>query len=147
MKIATILPYKENYTVSRAQAAAIWVCDFFKFSKFKDTNFIFGYTDNKLLTCLKTNGDILWSTKIFNLSSNISPKYDEDEIGTISSLVLANNNIMLFSSKGYLLEFNSKNGQIISINKISKNGFVTDPIFSEGNMMVFNSKYKLLIFN
>ena len=33
MKIATILPYKENYTFSRAQAAAIWVSDFFKYSK------------------------------------------------------------------------------------------------------------------
>ena len=47
MKIATILPYKENYTFSKAQAAAIWVCDFFKFSKFKDTNFIFGNTSTK----------------------------------------------------------------------------------------------------
>ena len=34
MKIATILPYKENYTFSKAQAAAIWVCDFFKYSKY-----------------------------------------------------------------------------------------------------------------
>jgi hypothetical protein len=42
LKIATILPYKENYTFSKAQAAAIWVCDFFKKSKFKKENFIFG---------------------------------------------------------------------------------------------------------
>ena len=47
MKIATILPYKENYTLSKAQAAAIWVCDFFKFSKYKDTNYIFGNTNTK----------------------------------------------------------------------------------------------------
>ena len=44
VKIATILPYKENYTFQKAQAAAIWVCDFFKYSKFKHTNFIFGNT-------------------------------------------------------------------------------------------------------
>jgi len=44
IKIATILPYKENYTISKAQAAAIWVCDFFKYSKYKDNNFIFGNT-------------------------------------------------------------------------------------------------------
>ena len=44
IKIATILPYKENYTVAKAQAAAIWVCDFFKHSKYKDDNFIFGNT-------------------------------------------------------------------------------------------------------
>ena len=47
IKIATILPYKENYTYSNAQAAAIWVCDFFKYSKFNRDNFIFGNTKNK----------------------------------------------------------------------------------------------------
>ena len=46
-KIATILPYKENYTFSKAQAAAIWVNDFFKYSKFRKNNFIFGNTDTK----------------------------------------------------------------------------------------------------
>jgi putative endonuclease len=29
---------------SNAQAAAIWVCDFFKFSKYKKNNYIFGST-------------------------------------------------------------------------------------------------------
>jgi len=47
IKIATILPYKENYTFSKAQAAAIWVADFFKYSKFKKNNYIFGKTINK----------------------------------------------------------------------------------------------------
>ena len=47
MKIATILPYKENYTVSKAQAAAIWVSDFYKLSKFKKENFIYGNTKGK----------------------------------------------------------------------------------------------------
>ncbi len=46
-KIATILPYKENYTISKAQAAAIWVSDFFKNSRFKKNNFIFGNTTGK----------------------------------------------------------------------------------------------------
>ena len=47
LKIATILPYKENYTFNKAQAAAIWVCDFFKNSKFKNHNYIFGNTKGK----------------------------------------------------------------------------------------------------
>ena len=46
-KIATVLPYKENYTTSKAQAAAIWVSDFFKNSRFKKNNFIFGNTSGK----------------------------------------------------------------------------------------------------
>ena len=44
IKIATLLPYKENYTISKAQAAAIWVCDFFRYSKFRNENIIFGNT-------------------------------------------------------------------------------------------------------
>ena len=47
MKIATILPYKENYTYSKAQAAAIWVSDFYKYSKYKDQTFIYGNTTTK----------------------------------------------------------------------------------------------------
>ena len=47
LNIATILPYKENYTFSNAQAAAIWVCDFFKYSKYKKNNYIFGSTQTK----------------------------------------------------------------------------------------------------
>ncbi len=47
LKIATILPYKENYTFGKAQAAAIWVCDFYKYSKFKKQNYIFGNTKGK----------------------------------------------------------------------------------------------------
>ena len=31
IKIATILPYKENYTTRNAAAASLWVSDFFKF--------------------------------------------------------------------------------------------------------------------
>jgi len=67
IKIATILPYKENYTKSKAQAAAIWVCDFFKYSKFQNSNFIFGNTNDKDYLS-KNYIDI----KINNLKSKLS---------------------------------------------------------------------------
>ena len=47
IKIATILPYKENYSKEKASAASLWVSEFFKRSKFKDSNFIFGNTTSK----------------------------------------------------------------------------------------------------
>jgi glycosyltransferase involved in cell wall biosynthesis len=47
LKIATILPYKENYTFTAAAAASLWVGDFFKYSKLKKNNFIFGSTNTK----------------------------------------------------------------------------------------------------
>ena len=47
LKIATILPYKENYSIKRAAAASLWVYDFFKHSKLKKNNYIFGSTEEK----------------------------------------------------------------------------------------------------
>ena len=46
IKIATILPYKENYTFNKASAASLWVSEFFKKSKFKRYNDIYGHTKN-----------------------------------------------------------------------------------------------------
>ena len=46
-KIATILPYKENYTYEKASAASLWVAEFYKRSKFKKDNYIYGNTKSK----------------------------------------------------------------------------------------------------
>ena len=51
LKIATILPYKENYSADKASAASLWVAEFYRKSKFKKSNFIYGHTkSNKFLT-------------------------------------------------------------------------------------------------
>ncbi len=47
LNIATILPYKENYTFSKASAASLWVSEFFKNSKYKKNNTIYGHTKSK----------------------------------------------------------------------------------------------------
>jgi len=47
LKIASILPYKENYSFEKASAASLWVAEFFKRSKFKKNNNIYGYTNSK----------------------------------------------------------------------------------------------------
>jgi glycosyltransferase involved in cell wall biosynthesis len=72
IKIATILPYKENYTFSNAQAAALWVSHFFKYTKFKDTNFIYGNTNTK--DYLTKN---YFNIKIYNKSSRFSSTTSE----------------------------------------------------------------------
>tara|TARA_B110000881_G_C18515033_1_gene484403 strand:- start:820 stop:1218 length:399 start_codon:yes stop_codon:yes gene_type:complete len=110
-------------------------------------SFVFVYTENDLLICLNKNGDILWSKNIFKELGSLNQKLDKKKVGVISSLIIADSNIMLFSSSGHLFEFNSKNGKLMRANRISKSGFVTDPIFSNGKMFFFNKKYKLLNFN
>jgi len=46
IKIATILPYKENYTYTKASAASLWVSEFYQSSKFNKNNHIYGHTKN-----------------------------------------------------------------------------------------------------
>ena len=46
-KIATVLPYKENYSHNKASAASLWVSEFYKNSKYKKKNFIYGNTKYK----------------------------------------------------------------------------------------------------
>ena len=77
--IATILPYKENYTVSNAQAAAIWVCDFYKYSKYKKDNYIFGSTENK---------DYLTKNYVNIKINNIKSKFSSSTIEYCNSFVL-----------------------------------------------------------
>ncbi len=47
MKIASILPYKENYTLRGAGAVALWISDFIRDSKYKKNTYIIGSTKNK----------------------------------------------------------------------------------------------------
>ena len=47
LKIATVLPYKENYSFEKASAASLWVSEFFKNSKFNKNNIIYGNTNSK----------------------------------------------------------------------------------------------------
>lgn len=47
LNIATILPYKENYTFEKASAASLWVFEFFQKSKYKKNNIIYGFTKSK----------------------------------------------------------------------------------------------------
>ena len=47
LKIATILPYKENYSFEKASAASLWVAEFYKNSKYRKFNIIYGYTQSK----------------------------------------------------------------------------------------------------
>ena len=59
MKIASILPYKENYTQQGAGAVALWISDFMRDSIFKKSTFVFGNTKYKnFLTTNYTNINI-----------------------------------------------------------------------------------------
>ena len=47
MKIASILPYKENYSNKGAGAVSLWISDFMKYSSFKNKITVFGHSEYK----------------------------------------------------------------------------------------------------
>jgi glycosyltransferase involved in cell wall biosynthesis len=71
LRIATILPYKENYSYEKASAASLWVAEFFKKSKHRDKNIIYGYTQSKnFLTKNYVNIDLKSINSKFLSSTN-----------------------------------------------------------------------------
>ena len=74
LKIATILPYKENYSHSKASAASLWVSEFFKKSKYQKNNIIYGHT--KYLDFLTKN---YRNIKLKNIKSRFKSTTNENE--------------------------------------------------------------------
>lgn len=134
IRIATILPYKENYTKTKAQAAAIWVCDFFKYSKFKKNNYIFGNTDKKdFLTKNYIN------ISINNLKSKLTSstsEYCNNFIKTTSNdffdIIEIHNRPQIF----YLLKKNKEKSKFILY-------FHNDPLSMKGSKSINERLYLL----
>ena len=70
------MPYKENYTKSKASAASLWVSEFYKYSKFKKNNYIVGSTStNDYLTKNYINIDLKnINNKFFSTTKEYSLK-------------------------------------------------------------------------
>ena len=99
LKIATILPYKENYTVDRASAASLWVSEFYAKSKFKKYNFIYGHTKSKnYLTKNYIN------INLKNLQSKIKSTTNEYADKLIKDLSNKNFNIIEIHNRPQLLD-------------------------------------------
>ena len=104
-------------------------------------NNVFLITSNNILVCLDVNtGEIIWSKKLMKL-------VEDKNIKKINYLLIVNDKVLLFSSSGYLLTHDYKNGNLISINKILKSGLLNYPIISNGKMFILDKKYKLSIFD
>ena len=126
LKIATILPYKENYSLEKASAASLWVAEFFKNSKFRDNNIIYGFTKSK---------------------NYLTKNYQNINLKSINSKFTSSTNE--YSAK-LIKEINSKNFDIVEIhnrplilsNLISKidNRFIfyfhNDPLSMKGSKKI-----------
>lgn len=74
MKIASILPYKENYTLNGAGAVSLWIKDFMTYSRYKHEITVIGHTNNKkFLTKNYVNVDInTLNSKFFSTTKDYS---------------------------------------------------------------------------
>ena len=99
LKIATILPYKENYSVDKASAASLWVSEFYAKSKFKKHNFIYGHTKSKKYL---TKNYININLK--NLKSKIKSTTNEYAVKLIKDLNYKNFNIVEIHNRPQLLD-------------------------------------------
>ncbi len=108
MKIASILPYKENYTKKGAGAVALWISDFIRDSVYKKNTFIFGSTKNKnYLSGKYINIDI---NSIDSKLNSTTKKYSDKIIQRIKNshfdiIELHNRPIMV---KNFFKKINSK---------------------------------------
>tara|TARA_B100000780_G_scaffold174878_1_gene122463 strand:- start:189 stop:2297 length:2109 start_codon:yes stop_codon:yes gene_type:complete len=115
IKIATILPYKENYTYSNAQAAAIWVGDYYRCSIFKKTNFVYGNTKKK---------DFLTKNYLNIEINNLKSKFSSSTIEYC---------------KNFIKKVGNKNYDIIEIhNRPQVFNFLKNKIFSKYILYIHN---------
>ena len=108
MKIASILPYKENYTKNGAGAVALWISEFLRDSTYKKNTFIFGSTLNK--NFLTTNYINIDRNQIKSRLNSTTKQYSQKIIEKIKNsnfdiIELHNRPIMV---KEFFKEVNSR---------------------------------------
>ena len=108
---------------------------------------IFVISDNKLLICLnKVSGRVLWSTNIVKRSKEKDRKSNYKNLDFIKTILIVDDKLFLFSDAGFLLTFELQNGNLISLDRILKKQLGSEPVFSEGNMYLFNKSSQLFKF-
>ena len=126
INIATILPYKENYSLKKASAASLWVSEFFNKSKFKNNNYIYGCTKYKdYLTKNYINIDLK------NLNSKFKSTTSE----------YSNNLIKEFNKKKFdLIEIHNRPIIFFNLIRKIKNRFIfyfhNDPLTMNGSKTI-----------
>ena len=93
-----------------------------------------------------SSGEIIWSKNVYKEVLKIKKKFKKEKMGFITNLNIADNEIILFSSKGHILSFNHKIGAIKNISKFGNKGLGSNPLYANGYMYLFNKNNKILIY-
>ena len=96
-----------------------------------------------LINIDSTNGKVNWSKNLFNAKSK--PK--KNKVGEIISILLASDQILATTSKGYFLFIDYKNGKLLNYTKASKSGFYSSPVIVNNSIYTIDKNFRLLVFN
>ena len=96
-----------------------------------------------LINIDSTNGKVNWSKNLFNAKSK--PK--KNKVGEIISILLASDQILATTSKGYFLFIDYKNGKLLNYTKASKSGFHSSPVIVNNMIYTIDKNFRLLVFN
>ncbi len=144
MKIASILPYKENYTSKNAGAVSLWVSDFMKYSSYKNSITVFGNTKAKKylsknyvnINLKSINSKISSSTKEYttNIIKNLTknhfdiveihnrPIMVEDFVKNINSKII----LYLHNDPKTMKGSKSKNEKLFLLENVDKIVFISN---------------------
>jgi len=108
-------------------------------------NYTYMVLKNNLLICVdNVSGNVVWSKNIFIKKEDTKMK---KKFGSISDFKIVNNKINIYSKNGYLLSFNSNDGNLIYKSRINRNGIQSKIFFLNDNMFFVDNVNKLLKFN
>ena len=108
-------------------------------------NYTYMVLKNNLLICVDNiSGNVVWSKNIFRKKEDTKMK---KKFGSISDFKIVNNKINIYSKNGYLLSFNSNDGNLIYKSRINRNGIQSKIFFLNDNMFFVDNVNKLLKFN
>ena len=134
LNIATILPYKENYTLDKASAASLWVSEFFLKSKYKKNNIIYGHT--------KSKNYLTYNYKNINLK-NLKSKFKSTTSEYADKLTKEINN-----NSFDIIEIHNRPQLLFKLVKKIKNKFIfyfhNDPLSMKGSKSI---KERLTLLN
>jgi len=99
--------------------------------------------DNLLICLDNESGSVVWSKSIF---SNTMKEKAINKFDTVIDFKIVNGEINIYFSGGYLLSYNINDGNLIYLNRISKNGINSEIVFLNENMLFIDRKNKLLKF-
>ncbi|OUW49103.1 MAG: hypothetical protein CBD56_01365 [Candidatus Pelagibacter sp. TMED196] len=134
-----------TYSINSTNGLVVWELPFStNLRPIVTDQFVFlASKDGFLINIDNQTGKVNWSRNLFKEKSK--PK--KNKVGEIISILLASDQILATTSKGYFLFIDYKSGKLINYAKASKSGFYSSPIIVNNMIYAIDNKLRLLIFN